>query len=108
MEKIPDFRRRLLAKQVNELFLFAPAAVAFSFIGSIATVVVFYDTGDLQKGLFWFLFATLVMFFRAVVAFGYLQQSKPVARPEDWARLMIIGKSYQADQPRDEGRDEGV
>ena len=94
MEKIPDFRRRLLAKQVNELFVFAPAAVAFSFFGSIATVVVFYDTGDLQKGLFWFLFATLVMFFRAVVAFGYRQQTKPVARPEDWARLMIVGNFF--------------
>ncbi|MCY7389496.1 MAG: PAS domain-containing protein [Burkholderiales bacterium] len=94
MEKIPDFHRRLLAKQVNELFVFAPAAVAFSFIGSIVTVVVFYDTGELQKGLFWFLFATLVMFFRAVVAFGYRQQAKPVARPEDWARLMIVGNIF--------------
>ena len=94
VKKIPDFHRRLLAKQVNELFVFAPAAVAFSFIGSIATVVVFYDTGELQKGLFWFLFATLVMFFRAVVAFGYRQQTKPVARPEDWARLMIVGNLF--------------
>ena len=71
MDKIPDFHRRLLAKQVNELFVFAPAAVAFSFVGSIATVVVFYETGDLQKGLFWFLFTTMVIFFRAVVAFDY-------------------------------------
>ncbi|MEO8101529.1 MAG: PAS domain-containing protein [Betaproteobacteria bacterium] len=91
MNNIPDFHRRLLAKQVNELFFFAPAAVAFSFIGSIATVIVFYDTGELQKGLFWFLFATIVMFFRAVVAFGYRHQAKPVARPEKWARLMIAG-----------------
>lgn len=94
MDKIPDFHRRLLAKQVNELFVFAPAAVAFSFVGSIATVVVFYDTGELQKGLFWFLFATLVMFFRAVVAFGYRQQTKPVARPGEWARLMIVGNFF--------------
>lgn len=94
VDKIPDFHRRLLAKQVNELFFFAPAAVAFSFVGSIATVAVFYDTGELQKGLFWFLFATLVMFFRAVVAFGYRHQSGPVARPEKWARLMIIGNLF--------------
>lgn len=94
VDKIPDFHRRLLAKQVNELFFFAPAAVAFSFVGSIATVVVFYDTGELQKGLFWFLFATIVMFFRAVVAFGYRHQGKPVARPEHWARLMIVGNVF--------------
>ena len=91
VNKIPDFQRRLLDKQVNELFFFAPAAVAFSFVGSIATVAVFYDTGELQKGLFWFLFATLVMFFRAVVAFGYQHQAKPVARPQRWAQLMIAG-----------------
>jgi len=94
VEKIPDFRRRLLIKQVNELFFFAPAAVAFSFVGSIATVIVFYDTGDLQKGLYWFLFATLVMFFRAVVAFGYHQQAKPVASPDKWAQLLIIGNLF--------------
>ena len=94
VKKIPDFNRRLLAKQVNELFVFAPAAVAFSFVGSIATVVVFYDTGELQKGLFWFLLATLVMFFRAVVALGYRHQSTPVARPETWARLMIAGNFF--------------
>lgn len=93
-DKIPDFHRRLLAKQVNELFIFAPAAVAFSFVGSIATVAVFYDTGELQKGLFWFLFATLVMFFRGVVAFGYRHQAQPVARPGDWARLMVIGNFF--------------
>ena len=61
MDKIPDFQRQLLAKQVNELFVFAPAAVAFSFVGSIATVAVFYDTGELQKGLFWFLFLLLYL-----------------------------------------------
>jgi len=94
VEKIPDYRRRLLAKQVNELFFFAPAAVAFSFIGSIATVIVFYDTGELQKGLFWFLFATIVMFFRGVVAFGYHQQKRPVADPGKWARLMVIGNVF--------------
>ncbi|MEP7154243.1 MAG: PAS domain-containing protein [Betaproteobacteria bacterium] len=91
VEKIPDYRRRLLAKQVNELFFFAPAAVAFSFIGSIATVIVFHDTGELQNGLYWFLYATIVMFFRAVVAFGYHQQTRPVADPGYWARLMLVG-----------------
>ena len=93
-KKNSDFHRRLLAKQVNELFLFAPAAVAFSFVGSVATVLVFYDTGELQKGLYWFLFATLVMFFRAVVAFGYHHQSRPVANPGKWANLMIIGNFF--------------
>ena len=94
MVNIPDFHQRLLAKQVNELFFFTPAAVAFSFIGSVATVVVFYDTGELQKGLFWLLYATMVMFFRTVVAYGYRQQAKPVARPERWARLVITGNIF--------------
>ena len=94
MVNIPDFHQRLLAKQVNELFFFTPAAVAFSFIGSIATVVVFYDTGELQKGLFWLLYATMVMFFLTVVAYGYRQQAKPVARPERWARLVITGNIF--------------
>lgn len=94
MVNIPDFQRRLLAKQVNELFFFTPAAVLFSFVGSIATVVVFYDTGELQKGLFWFLYATMVMFFRTVVAFGYRHQAKPVASPEKWVQLVIIGNVF--------------
>ncbi len=87
----PDFRRRLYAKQVHELFTFAPAAVMFSFVGAIATVAVFYDTGELQKGLYWFLFATLVMFFRTVVVFGYRNSVQPDFHPEKWARLMIAG-----------------
>ncbi|MBL0125424.1 MAG: hypothetical protein IPP88_23090 [Betaproteobacteria bacterium] len=91
MNKISDFDRRLLTKQVEELFFFAPAAVAFSFIGAIATVVVFHDTGALAKGLFWFLFATLIMFFRTVVVLVYRQQTKPVTDPGKWAQLMIAG-----------------
>lgn len=94
MDRIPDFHRRLLLKQVNELFYFLPAAVAFSFIGSIATLVVFYDTGDLRKGLFWFLFAILVLFYRAVVLFAYRNEAKPVASPEKWAQLMIVGNFF--------------
>jgi len=90
-DRIPDFRRRLLAKQVDELFFFVPPAVAFSFIGSIATVIVFYDTGELLKGLAWFVFATLVMFFRGLIGFAYRQQEKPVADPAWWGRMMLIG-----------------
>ncbi len=91
MDKNSDFQRRLVARQTDELFFFAPAAVALSFIGSIVTVAVFYDTGELAKGLSWFLFAALVMFFRTVVVLGYRHQTKPVTSPESWARLMIIG-----------------
>lgn len=90
-DRIPDFRRRLLAKQVDELFFFVPPAVAFSFIGSIATLVVFYDTGDFLKGLWWFVYATVVLFVRGVIGFGYRHQTKPVADPAWWARLMLIG-----------------
>ena len=91
VDRIPDFRRRLLAKQVDELFFFVPPAVAFSFIGSIATVLVFYDTGELIKGLAWFVFATLVMFLRGVIGFAYRQQRKPVANPAWWSRWMMAG-----------------
>ncbi|MBL8524472.1 MAG: PAS domain S-box protein [Betaproteobacteria bacterium] len=90
-DRIPDFRRRLLAKQVDELFFFVPPAVAFSFIGSIATVLVFYDTGDLLRGLAWFIYATLVTFFRGLVALAYRQQAKPVINPAFWGRMMLIG-----------------
>lgn len=90
-DRIPEFRRRLLAKQVDELFFFVPPAVAFSFIGAIATVVVFYDTGEFIKGLWWFVYAVVVMFLRAVIGFGYRQQQKPVADPAWWGRMMLIG-----------------
>lgn len=86
-----EFHRRLLARQVDELFRFAPAAVALSFIGSIAMMLVFWDTGELQKGLFWMVFATMVMFFRTVTTCAYRLQTRPVARPEKWAHLMTAG-----------------
>lgn len=89
-----DFRRRLLLKQVNELFFFTPAAIAFSFVGSIATVAVFYDTGELRNGLLWFVLAAIVMFFRTVVTYAYRTQRKPVANPEKWAQLMIVGNVF--------------
>ncbi len=94
MDRQVEFRRRLLLKQVAELFFFTPAAISFSFIGSIVTVAVFYDTGELQKGLWWFVLATIVMFFRTVVTYAYRTQKKPVAHPEKWATLMIVGNIF--------------
>ena len=90
-ERIPDFRRRLQEKQVEELFLFVPSAVAFSFVGAIAALVAFIDTGETFKGLVWFSFSVVVLFVRGVTGFAYRQTPKPVADPAFWTRMMLIG-----------------
>lgn len=90
-DRIPNFKHRLLEKQVEELFLFMPSAVAFSFVGSLATLVVFIDTGDRFTGLVWFSFAVVVLFVRGVTAFAYRHTPKPVSNAAWWARLMLVG-----------------
>jgi PAS domain S-box-containing protein len=90
-DRIPDFRRRLQEKQVDELFLFVPSAIAFSFVGSLAMLVAFIDTGETFKGLAWFSFALVVLFVRGVTGFAYRQTMKPVADPAFWGRMMLIG-----------------
>ncbi len=80
----------LYARQVDELFRFAASAVAFSYLGSVITLLVFYDTGDIGRGLYWFALATAVMLFRGSVVWRY-QSQRRVRNPEIWARLMIAG-----------------
>jgi len=80
----------LFSRQVDELFRFAASAVAFSYIGAVITLLVFYDTGDVGRGLFWFAFATAVMLFRGGVVWKYLAQRR-VENPHMWARLVIVG-----------------
>lgn len=91
MIQIENFPAKLYAKQVAELFHFAPPTVAFSFVGAMATLAVFYDTGDLGRGLFWFAFATAVMLLRAGVTWSYRHRHEPAGDPRFWARLMIFG-----------------
>lgn len=86
---IPNFDRRLLEKQVDELFHFVPSAILFSLIGAIATLVVFVDTGNKLHGMMWFAFAVVVMFIRGATALSYGQQQKPVPNPRFWANMMI-------------------
>jgi PAS domain S-box-containing protein len=81
----------LYARQVAELFKFAPSAVAFSFFGSLITLGVFFDTNDFGRGLYWFAFATAVMLFRGGVCLQYAQLRGRVNDPQLWARLIIIG-----------------
>ncbi len=80
----------LFSRQVDELFRFAGSAVAFSYLGSVITLLVFYDTGDFGRGLYWFALATAVMLFRGSVVWQYLAHPRS-QNPQVWARLMIAG-----------------
>jgi PAS domain S-box-containing protein len=90
-DRIPNFRQRLREKQVDELFLFMPSAVAFSFVGALAALVAFIDTGDRLMGLAWFSYAVVVLFVRGVTVFAYRQTPKPVSNAAWWGRMMLIG-----------------
>jgi PAS domain S-box-containing protein len=80
----------LFSRQVDELFRFAASAVAFSYIGSVITLLVFYDTGDFGRGLYWFAYSTLVMLFRGGVVWRHISHSESHS-PRFWSRLMIAG-----------------
>jgi PAS domain S-box-containing protein len=79
------------ARQVAEVFRFAPSAIAFSYFGSVITLIVFHDTGDFGRGLYWFSFATAVMLFRGALLWQYAQLRGRVREPGRWAQLLIVG-----------------
>ena len=81
----------LLARQVEELYDAAPTAVVFSFVGSIITLAVLAQTGDLGRGLYWFAFSTFVFFIRATTLWQYRQAAKPLADAAVWAKLVVAG-----------------
>ncbi len=82
---------RLLARQVEELYDAAPTAVVFSFIGSVITLGLLGQTGDLGRGLFWFAYSILVLLLRGTTCWLYTQQRKPVTDGRVWANLIVIG-----------------
>ncbi|HET9651322.1 MAG TPA: hypothetical protein VFP36_03995, partial [Usitatibacter sp.] len=62
---------KLRALQVDELYRHAPLATWFSYFVSIATLGVLIETGDMGRGVVWFLWATAVTFFRFIVVVLY-------------------------------------
>ena len=83
--------KALLVRQVEELYDAAPTVVIFSFVGSIITLAVLAQTGDLGRGLYWFAFSTFVMLIRGTAVWMYRQQAKPLADAAIWAQLIVVG-----------------
>ena len=83
--------KHLLARQVEELYDAAPTAVMFSFVGSIITLAVLVQTGDLGRGLYWFAFSIFVLLIRGTTVWRYRQQAKPVRDAEVWSHLIVFG-----------------
>lgn len=81
---------RLRALQVDELYRHAPLAAWFSYFVSILTLGVLIETGDMGRGVVWFLWATAVTFFRFIVVVLY-RRRQPEGDPSVWGRLIIAG-----------------
>ncbi len=83
--------KRLLARQVEELYDAAPAAVMFSFVGAVITLALLAQTGDIGRGLYWFAFSILILFMRGGTVWFYFRQPQPVKDGEIWAKLIVAG-----------------
>lgn len=82
---------RLRALQVQELFRFAAPSAAYSFVGSLLTLGVLFESGaDRRAATLWFMLATTVAFFRALVIFFY-RRREPGGDLARWPRLVIAG-----------------
>jgi two-component system, sensor histidine kinase len=79
---------RIRALQVEELYLHAPAAAAFSYFGALITLGVLIQIGDIARGTIWFVWATAVTLLRAICIVGYRRRA-PESDPDAWGRLVI-------------------
>lgn len=80
---------RLQQRQVEVLYQLAPSAVLFSYVGACISLAVIYRSGDVEAGLYWFAFATLVVLLRATVLWQYWRQPNALENASRWARLMV-------------------
>jgi PAS domain S-box-containing protein len=78
----------VLELQVQEIFRHAPTATAFSYFGSLLTLGVLIQTGDMTRGTAWFLWATIVTAMRVFAIVAYRRRSAG-SEAESWAKLMI-------------------
>ena len=81
---------RLRALQVDELYSYAPAAAGFSYFVALLTLGVLIETGDMARGVVWFLWATAVTVFRFVTVVLYRRRDAS-ADAMTWGRLIIAG-----------------
>ena len=79
---------RIHALQVEELYLRAPAAAAFSYFGALITLGVLIQIGDIARGSVWFVWATIVTLLRAICIVGYRRRA-PDSDPEAWGKLVV-------------------
>jgi len=78
---------RLRALQVDELFRFAPAAAGFSYFVALLTLGVLIQSGDMARGVVWFLWATAVTVFRFFTVILY-RRREPDSNAVLWGRLV--------------------
>jgi PAS domain-containing protein len=79
----------LRALQVDELYRYAPAAAAFSYLIAVLTLGVLVDIGDMARGVVWFVGATAVAVFRFVGVILYRRRD-PASDAMFWGRLVIV------------------
>jgi hypothetical protein len=79
---------RLRALQVDELYRYAPAAAGFSYFVALLTLGVLIETGDMARGVVWFLWATAVTVFRFLTVVLY-RRREPSSDPITWGKLVI-------------------
>lgn len=81
---------KLRAYQVEDLYRYAPAAAAMSYLVALLTLGVLIETGDIGRGAVWFLWATAVTVFRFVTVILYRRRD-PQSDPMVWGKLVIAG-----------------
>ncbi len=84
-------RKDLARRQTAELYRLMPASTAFSYVGAILAFLMLVSTGDANRGVYWFAFASTVMLFRALVICEYRNHTNGRGNnPEVWKWLAIV------------------
>ncbi len=84
-------RNELACRQTAELYRLMPASTAFSYVGASLTFLMLASTGDLQRGAYWFAFASSIMLFRVLAMMEYRHHTNDRGNsPTTWKWLAIF------------------
>jgi len=83
--------KELAHRQTAELYRLMPASTAFAYVGAFLTFLMLASTGDLQRGAYWFAFASSIMLFRVLTMMEYRHHANDRGNsPTTWKWLAIF------------------
>ena len=86
-----NHRRELTHRQTAELYRLMPVSTVFAYVGAILTFLMLATTGDLERGAYWFAFASSIMLFRVLAIMEYRHHANDRGNgPDTWQWLAIF------------------